>query len=132
MFAALSGSARHQTLAFVISGALAGLFGALEAFHSYALVPSQFGFSYLIAILSYVVFGGRTSIWGPIVGTAVLILLPEIARPLADARMLAYGLLLILTINFLPKGVADTLIERARGRRLGTRGQPKAEPATRS
>ncbi|MCB1391152.1 MAG: branched-chain amino acid ABC transporter permease [Rhodobacteraceae bacterium] len=123
---------RHQTLAFVISGALAGLFGALEAFHSYALVPSQFGFSYLIAILSYVVFGGRTSIWGPIVGTAVLILLPEIARPLADARMLVYGLLLILTINFLPKGVADTLIERARGRRLGTRGQPKAEPATRS
>jgi len=112
---------RHQALAFVISGALAGIYGALEAFHSYALVPSQFGFPFLIAILSYVVLGGRNSIVGPIVGTAILVLLPEIARPLADARMLVYGLLLILTINFLPRGIADTLIARARTRRLGNR-----------
>jgi len=120
---------RHQTLAFVLSGALAGVYGALEAFHSYALVPSQFGFPYLIAILSYVVFGGRTSLWGPIVGTAVLILLPEVVRPLADARMLVFGILLILTINFLPKGIADTLIERARGRRLGARRPAEADTA---
>lgn len=111
---------RHQTLAFVISGALAGVYGALEAFHSYALVPSQFGFPFLIATLSYVVFGGRNTIIGPIVGTAILLLLPEFARPLADARMLVYGLLLILTINYLPRGIADTLIERARTRRLGS------------
>jgi len=120
---------RHQTLAFVLSGALAGVYGALEAFHSYALVPPQFGFPYLIAILSYVVFGGRTSLWGPIVGTAVLILLPEVVRPLADARMLVFGILLILTINFLPKGIADTLIERARGRRLGARRPAEADTA---
>ncbi len=112
---------RHQALAFVISGALAGVYGALEAFHSYALVPSQFGFPFLIAILSYVVFGGRNTIVGPIVGCAILVLLPEIARPLADARMLVYGLLLILTINFLPQGIADTLIARARARRLGAK-----------
>lgn len=118
---------RHQALAFVISGALAGVYGALEAFHSYALIPSQFGFPFLIAILSYVVFGGRNTILGPIVGTAILVLLPEFVRPLADARMLVYGLLLILTINFLPRGIADTLIERAQARRLGGRpGQARA------
>ena len=114
---------RHQALAFVISGALAGVYGALEAFHSYSLVPSQFGFPFLIAILSYVVFGGRNSLIGPIVGCAILVLLPEIARPLADARMLVYGLLLILTINFLPQGIADTLIARARAKRLGAKPQ---------
>lgn len=114
---------RHQALAFVISGALAGVYGALEAFHSYSLVPSQFGFPFLIAILSYVVFGGRNSLIGPIVGCAILVLLPEIARPLADARMLVYGLLLILTINFLPHGIADTLIARARAKRLGAKPQ---------
>lgn len=118
---------RHQALAFVISGALAGVYGALEAFHSYALVPSQFGFPFLIAVLSYVVFGGRNTILGPIVGTAILVLLPELVRPLADARMLVYGLLLILTINFLPRGIADTLIERARARRLGAKpAEPRA------
>ena len=110
---------RHQALAFVISGALAGIYGALEAFHSYALVPSQFGFPFLIAILSYVVLGGRNSIVGPIVGTAILVLLPEIARPLADARMLVFGLRLSLTINSLPRGMAATRIARARTRRLG-------------
>lgn len=110
---------RHQALAFVLSGALAGIYGALEAFHSYALVPSQFGFPFLIAVLSYVVFGGRNTIIGPIIGTAVLVLLPEIARPLADARTMVFGILLILTINFLPQGIADTLIGRARARRLG-------------
>ncbi|MGO4388689.1 branched-chain amino acid ABC transporter permease [Microvirga sp. 2YAF29] len=124
---------RHQALAFVISGALAGIYGALEAFHSYALAPSQFGFPFLIAILSYVVFGGRNTIIGPIIGTALLVLLPEFVRPLADARMLVYGLLLILTINFLPRGIADTLIERARARRLGNKsGQTAAVAATRS
>lgn len=112
---------RHQAFAFVISGALAGVYGAMEAFHSYSLVPSQFGFPFLIAILSYVVFGGRNTIIGPIVGTALLVLLPELARPLADGRMLVYGLLLILTINFLPQGIADTLIKRARARRLGSK-----------
>lgn len=117
---------RHHALAFVLSGALAGVYGALEAFHSYALVPTQFGFPFLIAILSYVVLGGRNSIIGPIVGTAILVLLPEIARPLADARMLVYGLLLILTINFLPHGIAGTLIARARAVKLAAR---PAEPA---
>lgn len=117
----------HHRLAFVVSGALAGFYGALEAFHSYTLVPSQFGFPFLIAILSYVVFGGRSTIWGPIVGTALLIILPELARPLAEARMLVYGLLLILTINFLPKGVADTLIEKIHARRL--RARPAPAPA---
>jgi len=123
---------RHQALAFVISGALAGVYGALEAFHSYTLVPSQFGFPYLIAILSYIVFGGRNTIIGPIVGTIILVLLPEFVRPLADARILVFGILLVLTINFLPRGIADTLIERAHARRLGAKPAPAAAPMTRS
>lgn len=113
---------RYQALAFALSGAIAGLFGALEAFHSYALDPNMFGFPFLIAILSYVVFGGRKSVLGPLIGTAVLILLPEIARPLAENRILVYGLLLILVINFMPKGIADTALDAWRRRRLAKRG----------
>jgi branched-chain amino acid transport system permease protein len=113
---------RYQALAFALSGGIAGLFGALEAFHSYALDPNMFGFPFLIAALSYVVFGGRKSVLGPIVGTAVLILLPELARPLAENRILVYGLLLILVINFMPKGIADTALDALRRRRLARRG----------
>lgn len=100
-----------QALAFGLSGLIAGLFGGLEALHSYAIEPNQFGFNLIIVILSYVVFGGRKSIWGPMVGTAILVALPEISRPLADQRMLIYGALLMLVINFMPRGIVDTLIE---------------------
>lgn len=108
----------YHTLAFAISGALAGVFAGLEAFHFYALEPNQFGFPFLVAILSYVVLGGRRTVVGPIVGAAILIALPEISRPLAENRMVIYGLLLVLVMNFLPRGVADTLIDRLRRRRV--------------
>ena len=109
---------RTQSIAFAISGAVAGLFGALEAFHGYALEPNQFGFSFLVAILSYVVLGGRRSVIGPVIGTAVLVALPEISRPLADYRTLVFGALLMAVIAYLPRGIVDTLIEYLRGRRM--------------
>jgi branched-chain amino acid transport system permease protein len=111
----------HQALAFGISGAIAGLFGGLEAFHSYALEPNQFGFAFLVAILSYVVLGGRRSVWGPVVGAALLVSLPELARPLAEYRMLVYGLLLLAVIVYMPKGVVDTLLDHLYKRRMGQR-----------
>lgn len=125
----------HHLLAFAISGALAGVFGGLSAYHSYALEPNQFGFPFLVAILSYVVFGGRRTVTGPVVGAAVLIALPELARPLADNRILVYGLLLVLVMNFLPRGVADTVIDwvrqkrvaRATAERADTKG-PRTDP----
>jgi branched-chain amino acid transport system permease protein len=102
---------RNQALAFALSGALAGLFGGLEAFHGYAIEPNQFGFNFVVVALSYVVFGGRRSVLGPLVGTAILVALPEISRPLADNRILIYGVLLVLVINFMPRGIVDTLLE---------------------
>lgn len=112
----------HQALAFAISGGLAGLFGGLEAYHSYALDPNQFGFHLLITVLSYVILGGRNSVMGPIIGTAILIILPELARPLAANRLIIYGVMLIVVINYLPKGIADTVIDYFRSSRLEKRG----------
>jgi len=112
---------RHQMLAFAISGALAGLFGALEAYHAYALDPNQFAFHLLITILSYVILGGRNSVIGPVIGTAILIILPELARFLAEYRMVIYGVMLIVVINYMPKGIADTVRDAVRARRLKAR-----------
>jgi branched-chain amino acid transport system permease protein len=115
---------RHQALAFGLSGAIAGLFGGLEAFHGYALEPKQFDFSFLVAILSYVVLGGRRSVFGPIVGVAILVALPEFARFFADNRPLVYGALLIAVIAYLPRGVVDTTLEYMRARRLARSHRP--------
>ena len=98
-----------QMVAFALSGAISGLFGGLIALHTYSIDPNQFGFPMLVSLLAMVVLGGRRSIYGPIVGATILTLLPEIARPLSDNRTLIHGILLILIIVFLPKGVIDSL-----------------------
>jgi branched-chain amino acid transport system permease protein len=111
----------QQSVAFGLSGAIAGLFGALEAFHGYALDPNQFGFALVVAILSYVVLGGRRSVAGPLAGAVLLGILPEISRPLADYRMLIYGALLIAVIAYMPRGAVDTALQWWRLRRLAAR-----------
>jgi branched-chain amino acid transport system permease protein len=45
-----------------------------------------------------------------------------LARPLAENRMVIYGIMLILVINYMPKGVADTAIDAIKARRLKARG----------
>jgi branched-chain amino acid transport system permease protein len=104
-------------LAFALSGAIAGLGGGLEALHSYSITPEQFGFHLLVACLTFVVFGGRVAVAGPLVGAAILTLLPEIARPFKDYRLLVHGALLIAVITYLPDGIFDTLRQRWRARR---------------
>ena len=114
---------RHHALAFALSGAIGGLTGGLYAFHSYSLVPEQFGFSMLVASLAAVVLGGRISVWGPVVGAALLAVLPELARSFAEQRYLVHGALLMLVIIYLPDGLVDTINHR----RLQSRTN-KAEP----
>ena len=107
-----------QRFAFILSGALAGLAGGLHATSSYAITPNDYGFGLLVAALAMVVLGGRTSVWGALVGAVVLISLPELFRVFADYRNVVQGILLMTVIIYLPRGVADTLISMIRDRRL--------------
>lgn len=116
-------------LAFAISGALAGLGGGLEALHSYSITPEQFGFHLLVACLTFVVLGGRVAVAGPLVGAIILTLLPEIARPFKDYRLLVNGVLLIGFIIYLPDGIVDTLWQRRRSCRLADPNLDAAKPA---
>jgi branched-chain amino acid transport system permease protein len=100
----------HHTLAFALSGAIAGISGALMAYHNRSVSPEEFGFGMLVTVLAYVVLGGRRSVLGPLVGAAILSLLPELARPLADNRLIVHGAVLMLVITYLPHGIVDTLL----------------------
>jgi branched-chain amino acid transport system permease protein len=80
------------------------------ACHNHSVVPEEFGFDMLTTVLAYVVLGGRQSVAGPIVGAVVLSLLPEIARPLADNRMILLGALIMLAIIYLPHGIVDSIV----------------------
>jgi branched-chain amino acid transport system permease protein len=115
---------RYHRLAFALSAAIAGLAGCLAAFNTYTIEPQQFGFGLLTLALGAVILGGRGSVVGPIVGTTIFVLLPELARPLAENRFLLQGALLIVVITFLPRGIVDSLRDRwaiARERRQAAR-----------
>ena len=120
--------AKYHVLSFALSGAIAGLFGGLDALRNFSLTAEQFGFSILIGTLSAVVLGGRRAVLGPLVGTTILVLLPEIFRPLANYRQAVYGLLLVVVMAFLPFGVYDSIVMKLQHRRLARAGMlaPKA------
>lgn len=124
--------ARVQFAALVLSGALGGLAGALEAGHNHSITPGEFGFAMLVNALAFVVLGGRVRVAGPLVGAAVLTLLPELFRAFADWRLLVTGLVLMGAIAFVPEGIVDTLADRLAARRLaqgGVDAAPLAAPA---
>jgi branched-chain amino acid transport system permease protein len=120
---------RHHALAFALSGLVGGIAGGLMASHNYSVNSGEFGFGMMIAVLSFVVLGGRQSVAGPITGAFVLTLLPELARPLAENRMIVYGTLLMVAIIYLPHGIVDTwLLHRLRRQSTGAPGTAGSAP----
>ncbi len=89
---------KYKLIAFVSSAALAGAAGALYGLNYGSLVSSKFDFNTSILVLVYVVLGGLGNLWGSIIATVVLYVLPEALRGFADYRMLAYAIVLILVM----------------------------------
>ena len=95
----------YKTMAFVFSAMLAGIAGCLYAGYLGSLYPSTFKFMKSIEILVIVVLGGMGSMLGSIVSATVLTVLPELLRSVADYRMVAYSLALVVMMIFRPKGL---------------------------
>ncbi len=95
----------YKTMAFVVSAMLAGVAGCLYAGYLGSLYPATFRFMKSIEILVMVVLGGMGSMLGSILSATVLTILPELLRSVADYRMVAYSLALVLMMIFRPKGL---------------------------
>ncbi len=113
---------KYQVAAFVLSAFLTGLAGGVYAAHFRFAGPSLFEFSTLMFVLSMVVVGGLGSTWGPLIGTAAMMIVVEFSKEMGDARNLILGLALIIFVILLPKGLAhlpSILLQR-----LGTSKMP--------
>ncbi|HKO08447.1 MAG TPA: branched-chain amino acid ABC transporter permease [Alphaproteobacteria bacterium] len=95
----------YKLSALVVSAALAGLAGALNAHFSSFIGPNEYGFDTAVTILSYAILGGVTTPLGPVLGAVVLSALPEVLRPLHDFRLVFNGLVIVLVVIFLPRGI---------------------------
>lgn len=90
---------------FAIGGFYAGVAGVLDASRSTYVSPSSVALLYSITVLSIVVLGGMGSIRGVLLGTLMVILLPEYLRTFDLYRMLIYGIVLVIMMRYRQKGL---------------------------
>jgi branched-chain amino acid transport system permease protein len=95
----------YKLLAFAISAAMAGLAGVLYSVYITYINPADAGLWNGFYAVMYIVIGGMGTFWGPMIGALFLVTLPEFLRMFQDYRLLLLGILLILTITFLPDGI---------------------------
>ncbi|WP_127125552.1 branched-chain amino acid ABC transporter permease [Georgenia sp. SYP-B2076] len=109
----------HRIVAFVLSGAVAGLGGALWAETNRVVQASQLGIGFTFALIAMLVLGGRQSMWGAVVGTMVYSVLdsalqvfqggvtlgPVIVSIPEGARLIVLGAVLVLMLLLRPEGI---------------------------
>jgi branched-chain amino acid transport system permease protein len=103
----------YKNLAFVLGALIAGLAGGMYAHLTFIISPNEFGFSAAVQLLIYNIVGGTRGWPGPVLGTVLLTVLPELLRGIGVAagalRMAVNGLILLLVILFLPNGLISLL-----------------------
>ena len=126
---------KYKMLAMVVSSFLTGLGGTFYAFYLFSLQPNTlFGIPLSVEIIIRPIVGGAGTLLGPILGSFILTPLAELSRlylgqgGLHGAHLIAYGVLLIGVVLFLPEGAYPRL-RRVLQRR--SRVAPVSGPPTR-
>jgi branched-chain amino acid transport system permease protein len=99
---------------FLFAGALAAFAGGLFASLQTYITPDAFTFDLSVLFFIAILIGGRGSILGPMLGTIILTILPEIAAPLAAWSTFLYAVLLLVIVLAMPGGIAALLDFRNR------------------
>jgi branched-chain amino acid transport system permease protein len=78
--------------------------------------PEVFLFTYTVTMVIMVVAGGKGTLSGPVVGAVIFTVLPETLREFTSWQwqMLLYGVLLIATLFFMPRGIVPAVRDRWR------------------
>jgi branched-chain amino acid transport system permease protein len=108
---------RLRLLMFTLSGAFAGVAGALETYENGFVSPEPFGFFAAVTLLVVLTLAGAGTLLGPVVGAGLLFALDELLADAADVRPLIIGLLFLVTVQALPQGIVGAVDDWRRGRR---------------
>ncbi len=111
-----------RLMGFSAGAAIAAVAGSLYGHYMNFVRPESFDVLLSIYVVLYVVLGGANNLWGPLLGAAVMTLLPEYFRVLADWRPSVFGLAILVMLLFRPQGLLAF-------RTLTTRFKPKGLPS---
>ena len=96
---------KFKIYAFVLSGIIGGIAGAIFASKAMYISPDTFNYAISVIVLSSILLGGVGNIYGVILGASIIAYLPERIRFISDARQLVFGIILLLVINLKPNGL---------------------------
>lgn len=100
---------RYKALAFAFGSFAAGVSGGITS-HIYSYINHEtFNAQLSVLALTIVILGGMGNVTGAIVGSVLLVGLPEVFRIAAEYRVLIYGLVLLLLVRFRPQGIMGTV-----------------------
>jgi branched-chain amino acid transport system permease protein len=103
-------SVKYYVGAFTFSCALAGLAGVVYAHYMTHVSPLTLSMRYMFGVLVMVLVGGMNTFVGPIVGATIYVYLPEVLIPAQELRMLIFGLVVLVTVMFMRKGIYPSLL----------------------
>jgi branched-chain amino acid transport system permease protein len=98
-------TARYKLMAFALGAAWAGMTGSLYAAKMTIISPESFSFWESVVLFLIVILGGSGSIPGVLVGAALVVGLPEAFRGFSSARMLVFGLVMMVMVVFRTQGL---------------------------
>lgn len=121
---------RYKIKAFAIAAAFSGIAGCLYAHMMRYISPDCFRYDESVTILSMAVVGGIGTLAGPLIGSLILTVLPELLRSVGDFRLVIYGALLIAVVMFCPGGLLQgfVAIRRKLLKIVNKRGGADCEP----
>ena len=103
---------RAKVVIFAVSAALAAAAGSVYAHYVTYIEPTAFTINESILVLLMVILAGGEKTWGPLVGSAVLLVIPELLRMFglpsaigANVRQIVYGCVLVVLMMLRPRGV---------------------------
>ncbi len=109
---------RHKRRAYLAGGVLAGASGVAFAAHVGRATAADFSIELSFQAATFAAIGGRGTVVGPVLAALVLHVLFQGAGISPAPRVLLYAFALLLVLRFFPRGVAGTLIERGRAKRM--------------
>lgn len=97
---------------FILSAIYASIAGSFYAHYITFISPSTFSLFHSVLILTMVVIGGASNLFGAVVGAIIITILPEVLRKFEELDVLIYGLILTLSLLFIRKGIVPALLQR--------------------
>jgi len=110
---------KYKLLAFVISALYAGCAGSLAAHMAPGFIhPDDYNLTRMITVILMVVAGGLGHVWGGVIGAIMITLVAEWTRSYYQYEFIIFGLIVVLTMLYMPRGIGGYIDRRLANRRF--------------